>query len=70
VELERVVGGQADVESLGHKLGNRVALVAEKEAVVAQRRHGHTDLTQVVQVLDDWRLENHIRYPLFMEIAD
>lgn len=37
VELQRVVSGQRDHESSGQVLGQRVSMVAQEQAVVAQR---------------------------------
>lgn len=51
VELEGVIGGEGDHEPPREVLGQGVAVVAEEEAVVAQRGHGDADLRQVVQVL-------------------
>lgn len=53
VELERIVSGQRDHESSGQILWQRVAVVAQEQAVVAQRRHGNANLSQVVKVLQD-----------------
>lgn len=52
VELERVVGGQGDHEAPGQILWQWVAVVAEEQTVVAQRRHGDANLGQVVQILE------------------
>jgi len=57
VEVQRVVGGQTDVEALGQELGKRAALVAQEELVVAQGRHGHAHLAQEIQVLQDRALK-------------
>lgn len=40
VELERVVGAEADVEAGAEEGRERVALVGEEEGVVRERRHG------------------------------
>ena len=39
-------------------------MVFQKERVVALRRHGYTDLTQVVQVLQHGGLQQHITHIL------
>lgn len=53
VELERIVGGQRHHESSGQILRQGVAVVAQEQAVVAQRRHGDANLSQVIKVLQD-----------------
>lgn len=52
VELERVVGGERDMESPAEVLGEGAAVIVQEQMVVAEWRHGHTHLGQVVQVLD------------------
>jgi len=56
VELERIVGGQRDEQTSSEELGQRIAVIVEKQRVVAQRRHGDADLRQVIQVLQHRRL--------------
>lgn len=58
VELERIVGGQRYHESSGQILWQRVAVVAQEQAVVAQWRHGNADLGQVIKVLQDRGLKD------------
>lgn len=58
MELQRVVSGQRDHESSGQVLGQRVSMVAQEQAVVAQRRHGDANLGQVVKILQDWSLSS------------
>lgn len=53
VELQGVVSGQRDHEAAGQILGERVPVIAEEEAVIAERGHGDADLGQVIQVLQD-----------------
>lgn len=53
VELQGVIGGQRDHEAAGQVLGQWVPVVAEEEAVVAERGHGDANLGQVIQVLQD-----------------
>lgn len=53
VELQGIISGQGDHEPAGQVLGERVPVVAEEEAVVAERRHGDANLGQVIQVLQD-----------------
>lgn len=59
VELQRVVRGQRDHEAPGQVLWQRVAMVAEEQAVITERRHGDAYLGQVVQILQHWSLEGH-----------
>lgn len=40
VELQRIVGTQADVEARPEEVGQRVPLVREEERIVRKRRHG------------------------------
>lgn len=58
MELQGVVSGQRDHESSGQVLGQRVSMVAQEQAVVAQRRHGDANLGQVVKILQDWGLSS------------
>lgn len=51
VKLQRVVCGQRDHEASGQVLWQRVTMVAEEQAVIAERGHGDTYLGQVVQIL-------------------
>lgn len=51
VKLQGVVGGQGDHEASGQILWQRVPVVAEEQAVIAERRHGDADLCQVVEIL-------------------
>lgn len=53
MELQGIVRGQRDHEAAGQVLGERVPVVAEEEAVVAERGHGDANLGQVIQVLQD-----------------
>lgn len=47
VKLERVVGGEGDGQAARQKLRKRVPVVVEKEGIVAQRRHGDSNLAQL-----------------------
>lgn len=51
VKLQGVVGGQGDHEASGQILWQRVPVVAEEQAVIAERRHGDANLCQVVEIL-------------------
>lgn len=53
VELQRVIGGQGHHQAAGQILGQRVAVVTQKQTVVAERRHRDAHLSQIVQVLQD-----------------
>lgn len=59
VKLQRVVRGQRDHEAPGQVFWQRVAMVAEEQAVIAERRHGDAYLGQVVQILQHRSLEGH-----------
>jgi hypothetical protein len=62
MKLKRVISGQRDEQSSGKKLAERIAMVTEKQGIVAERWHGHTNLRYVVQILQYWRLQKHRRY--------
>jgi len=51
VELQRVISGQRHHEASGQVLRERISMVTEEEAVVAERGHGNADLSQVIQIL-------------------
>lgn len=57
VKLQRVVCGQRDHEASGQVLRQRVAVVAEEQAVIAERGHGDAYLSQVIQILQHRSLE-------------
>lgn len=59
VKLQGVVRGQGDHEASGQVLWQRVTMVAEEQAVIAERRHGDAYLCQVVQILQHRSLEEH-----------
>lgn len=59
VKLQRVICGQRDHEASGQVLGQRVTMVAEEQAVIAERRHCNADLGQVVQILQHRSLQAH-----------
>ncbi len=64
VELQRVVGGQRHHQAAGQILGQRVAMVTQKQTVVAERRHGDAHLSQIVQILQDRSLRHTHRYTI------
>ena len=51
VELKGVVGRECNDQTTGEKFRKRIPVVIEKERVVAERRHGDSDLAQIVQIL-------------------
>lgn len=57
VKLQGVISGQGDHEASGQILRQRVTMVAEEQAVIAERRHGDAYLCQVVQILQHRSLE-------------
>lgn len=59
MELQGVVGGQRHHEASGQVLWQRVSVVAQEQAVIAEWGHGDADLSQVVQVLQYGSLEEH-----------
>ena len=63
MELEGVIRADADIHAHAEKVGKGIALIGEKEGIVAEWRHGHTDLLEVVEVLQRGHLaeENAMR---------
>lgn len=59
VKLQRVVCRQRDHQASGQVLWQRVAMVAEEQAVIAEGRHGDAYLSQVVQILEHRSLGTH-----------
>lgn len=57
VKLQRIVCGERDHESSRQVLWQRVAVVAEEQAIIAKRRHGDANLSQIIQVLQHRSLE-------------
>lgn len=57
MKLQWVVCGQRHHEAAGQIFGQRVAVVAEEQAVIAERGHGDAYLGQVVQILKHRSLE-------------
>ena len=51
VELEGIICGEGYQEAPGEVVREGVAVVIQKQGVVAQWRHGHAHLGQVVEVL-------------------
>lgn len=68
VELQRVVRGQGHHEASGQVLWERVAMVTEEQAVIAERRHGDAYLCQVVEILQHRSLRNTKHAVLCVEI--
>ena len=61
MELHRVICGQGDAQALMQELSQGVFGVLQKQAVVAERRHGNGHLGQVVQVLQHRTLDRRRR---------
>lgn len=57
VKLQWIICGQRDHEASGQILWQRVAMVAEEQAVIAEGGHGDAYLGQVVQILQHRSLE-------------
>jgi len=51
MELQGIIGAQADIQPRLEKLPQWVPLVRQEERVVAQRTHCDPDLLQIKQVL-------------------
>jgi len=52
MELQRIVGRESDVQTSTKEERERIALVVEEQAVVAQGRDREADLREVVQILE------------------
>ena len=51
MELEGIICGEGHQEAPAKVVWERIAVVVQKQGVVAQRRHGNTHLGQIVEVL-------------------
>lgn len=51
MELQWIISTETDTQPAGEVLGQWITVVVQEQAVVTQRRHGNTDLCQVVQIL-------------------
>lgn len=51
MELQRIVRAYAHIQPHFEEIRERIPLVCQKQAIVAQRRHRDPDLLQVEQVL-------------------
>ena len=51
VELQRVVGAQADIEACLEELRNRIPFIRKEQRIVAKRTHGNANLLEVEEVL-------------------
>lgn len=51
MKLQRIIRAQADIQSHFEEIRERVPLVRQKQAIIAQRRHRNPDLLQVEEVL-------------------
>ena len=56
MEHEWVICRQRYHQSTSQEIWQRVPLVVKEEGVVAKGRHGNTNLSQVVEVLEGWHL--------------
>ncbi len=70
MELQRVIGGQRHHEAPGQVLGQRISMVTEEKAVVAEWGHGDADLSQVIQILQYRslrKIHKHLALKLWVE---
>ena len=51
VELQRVVGAQADIQANLEEVGQRVPFIRQEQRIVAQRAHRNTDLLEIEKIL-------------------
>lgn len=56
MEQHGIICGQGHAQAFVQELSERVLWVFQEQAVVAEWRHGDWDLSQVVQVLQNWAL--------------
>lgn len=59
VELHGVIGRERDVQSLVQEFPKWVLGIFQKQAVVAERRHGNRDLSKVVEILQNRTLQKN-----------
>lgn len=59
VELHGIVRGQGHAQAFVQEFSERILGVLQEQAVVAEWRHGDRNLSQVVQVLQNWALWGH-----------
>lgn len=70
MELQWVISGQRHHEAPGQVLGQRISMVTEEKAVVAEWGHGNADLSQVIQILQYRSLKKihkHLALKLWVE---
>jgi len=56
MKLKRIVGGEGDEKAASEEFTQRIAMITEKQWIVAERRHGDADLCNVIQILKNWTL--------------
>ena len=61
MKLQWVVGGKRDDQSSGKVVRKGVAVIGEKEAIVAQGRHRKANLMKVVEILQNWNLRKRTK---------
>lgn len=60
VKLHGIIGGERNMKPLVQEFPQRVFRIFEEQTVVAKRRHGNGDLSQVVEILQHRTLQkNH-----------
>lgn len=59
VELHGVIGRERDVQPLVQEFPKWVLGIFQKQAVVAERRHGNRDLSKVVEILQNRTLQKN-----------
>lgn len=53
MELQGIIRGQGYTQTTSQILWQRIPVIVQEQRVVGQRRHGDSDLRQVVQILQD-----------------
>ena len=59
MKLKRIIRGERDEQATSKELAQRIAMVAEKQRIVAKWRHCDANLCNVIQILKNWALQRH-----------
>jgi len=58
MKLKWIVCGEGDKKTTSEELTQRIAMITQKQRIVAERRHGDADLCNVIQILQNWTLQS------------
>jgi len=69
MKLKWIISGQRDEQAASKELTQWIAMITEKQRVVAKWRHGNADLCNVIQILKNWALQifTHFNHSLYSE---